>query len=108
MTNLFDLLQRAALEDAIVWTLVIFALEPFYVAAGFALYLNRRTLLEGWDIEVALRRIAQRHTAAFVVVVLGIFAVATPPPAHAQEKDAKSEIREVLKAKEFGYHKDVK
>jgi hypothetical protein len=31
-----------------------------------------------------------------------------PPPAHAQDKDPKSEIREVLKAKEFGYYKDVK
>ena len=41
-------------------------LEPFYVAAGFGLYLNRRTLLEGWDIEVALRRIAARHAAALV------------------------------------------
>jgi hypothetical protein len=95
-------------EDAFAYSAAVLILEPFYVAAGFALYLNRRTLLEGWDIEVALRRIAQRHMAAFVVVVLGIFAVATPPQAHAQEKDAKSEIREVLKAKEFGYHKDVK
>ena len=42
-------------------------LEPFYVAAGFGLYLNRRTLLEGWDIEVALRRIAERHAAAAVI-----------------------------------------
>lgn len=34
--------------------------EPFYVAAGFALYLNRRTLLEGWDLEIAFRRLAAR------------------------------------------------
>ena len=59
--SLMELVQRASLEDAIVYALVILALEPFYVAAGFALYLNRRTLLEGWDIELALRRIAERH-----------------------------------------------
>ncbi|HSO05868.1 MAG TPA: hypothetical protein VLW45_01400 [Pelomicrobium sp.] len=35
-------------------------IEPFYVAAGFALYLNRRTLLEGWDLEIAFRRMAAR------------------------------------------------
>lgn len=35
-------------------------IEPMYVAAGFALYLNRRTHLEGWDIELAFRRIATR------------------------------------------------
>jgi hypothetical protein len=34
--------------------------EPFYVAAGFALYLNRRTLLEGWDIELSFRNLARR------------------------------------------------
>lgn len=33
-------------------------IEPLYVAAGFALYLNRRIHLEGWDIELAFRRIA--------------------------------------------------
>jgi hypothetical protein len=25
--------------------------EPIYVACGFSLYLNRRTVLEAWDIE---------------------------------------------------------
>jgi hypothetical protein len=30
--------------------------EPFYVAAGFAMYLNRRAELEAWDIEQELRR----------------------------------------------------
>jgi hypothetical protein len=31
-------------------------LEPFYVGAGFAMYLNRRVELEAWDIEQELRR----------------------------------------------------
>jgi len=30
---------------------------PFYVASGFSLYLNRRMALEGWDIEIAFRRL---------------------------------------------------
>jgi hypothetical protein len=38
--------------------LAIGIIEPLYVAAGFALYLNRRTHLEAWDIELAFRRIA--------------------------------------------------
>jgi hypothetical protein len=33
---------------------VIFV-EPFYVAAGFAMYLNRRVELEAWDVEQDLR-----------------------------------------------------
>jgi hypothetical protein len=31
-------------------------LEPFYVAAGFAIYLGRRAELEAWDIEQEFRR----------------------------------------------------
>lgn len=94
--------------DAFAYPLAVLVLEPFYVAAGFALYLNRRTLLEGWDIEVALRRIAQRHAAALVLVVVMGLALVAAPPALAQEKDAKTEIAEVLKAREFGYYRDVK
>ncbi len=46
-----------------IYLLVLTTMEPFYVGAGFALYLNRRTLLEGWDIEIAFRRIAERQQA---------------------------------------------
>ncbi|MES2917765.1 MAG: hypothetical protein V4729_04005 [Pseudomonadota bacterium] len=34
--------------------------EPFYVAAGFTLYLNRRTELEAWDLELAFRHLRER------------------------------------------------
>ncbi len=37
--------------------------EPFYVASGFALYLNRRSELEGWDIEQAFRKMSVRKAA---------------------------------------------
>ena len=54
---LFDetsvLLEAAS---AIAYALVIAFLEPFYVAAGFAMYLNRRAELEAWDVEQELRR----------------------------------------------------
>ncbi len=38
------------------YALVVLSLEPFYVAAGFGLYLNRRVELEAWDIEQEFRR----------------------------------------------------
>jgi hypothetical protein len=41
------------------YALVVLFLEPFYVAAGFAMYLNRRAQLEAWDIEQELRRAFQ-------------------------------------------------
>jgi hypothetical protein len=44
------------LVPSISYALAVLFLEPFYVAAGFALYLNRRAELEAWDIEQDLRR----------------------------------------------------
>lgn len=38
-------------------------LTPFYVASGFAMYLCKRSLLEGWDIEIVFRRLLARHHA---------------------------------------------
>jgi hypothetical protein len=35
---------------------VVLFLEPFYVGAGFAMYLSRRADLEAWDIEQEFRR----------------------------------------------------
>lgn len=45
-----------ALAMPVAYALVVLFLEPFYVAAGFALYLNRRAELEAWDIEQEFRR----------------------------------------------------
>ncbi len=41
--------------------LAMTVIEPFYVASGFALYLNRRTQLEGWDIELNFRQFQQQQ-----------------------------------------------
>ncbi|MCL2590019.1 MAG: hypothetical protein FWD67_03840 [Betaproteobacteria bacterium] len=43
-----------------IYLFVITIIEPFYVAAGFMLYLNQRTELEGWDIELGFRTLANR------------------------------------------------
>ncbi|HVK55929.1 MAG TPA: hypothetical protein VM532_12980 [Burkholderiales bacterium] len=50
----FVLLQYGAYLTAVLF------IEPLYVAAGFALYLNRRTELESWDIELAFHKMAAR------------------------------------------------
>jgi hypothetical protein len=44
------------LPTVISYAAVVLFLEPFYVAAGFSMYLNRRAQLEAWDIEQELRR----------------------------------------------------
>ena len=45
-----------SLMSAVIYALVVLFLEPFYVAAGFGMYLNRRAELEAWDIEQEFRR----------------------------------------------------
>lgn len=34
---------------------------PFYTMAGFSLYIGRRVQLEGWDIEIRFRHLAERY-----------------------------------------------
>jgi hypothetical protein len=48
--------DTAQMLTYLAYALVVAFLEPFYVAAGFALYLNRRVELEAWDVEQELRR----------------------------------------------------
>lgn len=45
--------------NTVLW-LSMSLVEPFYVGAGFAMYLNRRTQLEAWDVELAFRRLVER------------------------------------------------
>lgn len=57
-----------------LYLLAIAITEPLYVACGFCLYLNSRTLLDGWDIELAFRKLSQRlsHTLPTILVVIGL------------------------------------
>jgi len=100
-------------------------IEPLYVAGGFALYLNRRTHLEAWDIELKFRSLAKRMvvtkekstTAAKVASVLVLvlffansnFTVINPvqaKTAQAHYSDMSNErahkiLKEVLASDEF-------
>jgi hypothetical protein len=107
------------IEAVIAYTAAVTVIEPFYVAGGFALYLNRRTLLEGWDIELELRRCAARAAdgkaraaaLAAAVLVAAALAIVQPQAATAGEaapgKSAKQEIAEVLKEPEFPHLRET-
>lgn len=63
-------LQQVLLSLAALGALSV--MEPCYVACGFALYLNRRTWLEAWDLEIGFRQLARRlGTLATVLLLLG-------------------------------------
>ncbi|WP_062061275.1 DUF4129 domain-containing protein [Cellvibrio sp. OA-2007] len=82
--NLFFDQESAQLHrlQLFIWYCALSLTAPFYVACGFALYLNRRIKLEAWDIDIAFRRIANKRSStnllsAFVLVLtlgLSVFA----------------------------------
>lgn len=80
------------------WYLALAICEPLYVCCGFALYLNKRTWLEGWDLEIGLRRIGARrrlHQASVLLPLLCLLgALLSPPPAYAQaETDPDASVQ---------------
>lgn len=48
--------------------------DVFVTGAGFGLYINNRTWIEGWDVELAFRRLAQR-LGKVAMVLLACFLV---------------------------------
>ncbi len=54
------------------YALVLVLWGPIYVSCGFALYLNRRTTLEAWDIELAFRRLRQRVIGSAYALLVGV------------------------------------
>lgn len=46
--------------NLLTYLLAASVIAPFYVAAGFVMYINRRAELEGWDIELQFKRLHQR------------------------------------------------
>lgn len=56
----------------LLYALVLIVWEPIYVACGFSLYLNRRTVLEAWDIELSFRRLRERLQPVLPMLALGL------------------------------------
>lgn len=63
------------------------ALQPWFVGGGFGLYINARTILESWDIEVEFRRMLERRklVAGATSITLVCIALMFGQPADAQE-----------------------
>ncbi len=102
------------------WLAAMALIAPFYVAGGFALYLHRRSELEGWDIEINFRKTVEEHTkkrsgfgkalATFLLVVLLVGN--TPDVVHAATgpgpgpEQSKQTIEQVLEDPHFGQREE--
>jgi len=71
----------------LLYVLALVIWEPVYVACGFTLYLNRRTALEAWDIELVFRQLRQRISGVAYALLLGcgVLLMQAPVPAMASE-----------------------
>ena len=105
--DFFDLLvSEGIVLDLIAnisYFIAISVIAPFYVAAGFSLYITRRTKLEGWDIELAFKRMHNRlsnlspikstignaHLAS-LAIILCLFTQLYIPTAEADQQIATS------------------
>lgn len=80
---------------------------PLFVACGFSLYLNRRVKLEGWDIEIAFKRMAQKRGLATVAVLVMALLLQLAPPtlqpveAQSEREQVKEEILAIKKGPDF-------
>ncbi|WP_137939224.1 hypothetical protein [Chitinivorax sp. B] len=104
-----------------LWLTAILITEPLYVASGFALYLNRRSQLEGWDIELTFRRLTHRNRGSHHLrqvmswLLVGTLlclplmqsgtAYANPPAKpSATPSQAKQTIDNIVARPEFGHY----
>jgi len=83
--------------------------DVFSTGAGFGLYLNNRSWIEGWDVELVFKRLAERlrrTTTAVVAVVVGLLLWGGPGSAQASpaEDRERETIARVLADEDFEVH----
>jgi len=112
-SSFFESFGKAMPAAPLFLALAQLLIGPLYACAGFGLYLDRRTDLEGWDIELAFRKLTSRiaarsrHAAGWIVLLLAGLLV--PLPASADEApEAQKAIQEVLQMREFQTHRKEK
>lgn len=78
--------------------------DVFITGAGFGIYLNNRTWLEGWDVELALKRMAKRIGGTAVVIMAGLLCWMAPQSFASEKADAARLIQEVKADEAFKVH----
>lgn len=79
---------------ALLYWLCVSIVEPFHVGGGFGLYVNRRTRLEAWDIELGFRRLAARLAPSAALAVVLLFGALGFDAGTAQAADTAAEVED--------------
>lgn len=87
----------------IAYLLVLSVTETLYASIGFSLYINRRIISEGWDLELGFKKLAQRlgKVALFALVCLLPFAGTTQYLHASNDSNALNALNEKNSAQIF-------
>ncbi|MEM8955524.1 MAG: hypothetical protein AAGD22_15325 [Verrucomicrobiota bacterium] len=118
--------QGEDVPDYILWIIVSLYLlattivSIFYTGGGFGLYLNSRTLLEGWDVELSFRKLASRvglpktpspqtvATATFALSSFFFFGITAQAPAEDSSNPSPAKtIKSILADDDFTVHTET-
>jgi hypothetical protein len=80
--------------------------DVFVTGAGFGLYVNSRTWTEGWDVELAFKRLANRLGKIAAVLALACACGLSPAVRAAERPSPETVIREIKADPAFEIHKE--
>lgn len=97
------------------WAVGMSLVDVFATGAGFGLYLNHRSWIEGWDVELVFKRLAARLRAAAAVaaVVAAVALGAWPRAAGAVEAEdpwarERETVARILEDEAFTVHRETR
>lgn len=109
----FDSNRPLDIPPVIAWTATVCLMlgmsltDLFVTGAGFGIYVNNRTWLEGWDVELAFKRLSQR-LGKVAAVLVAVAAVMMPLSGRGQDDPLKAEslelVQEVKSDPDFTVH----
>jgi hypothetical protein len=90
------------------YCIAVSLIEPLFVGAGFAMYVNSRTLTEGWDIELSFKRMTERLRGNFInkgtQLLLVICGMSFFTVSEASAETAKEHVERITSAEEYTIH----
>jgi hypothetical protein len=88
-SSLGDFFSRSEIFFFAAWCLNYILVESVYVCMGFGLYINSRVEVEGWDLEILFRKLAQGRKKKTILTGALLFCLAAGwvPPVRAYAED---------------------